>query len=74
MLGRQFNKVFRRMNRKSKPYVKNIVPDISKSNELQRHAKAEEEFIHGKGVKRFGCGHVKVLDTLDQNVPPISRI
>ena len=36
MLGRQFNKVFSKMDWKSKPDVKNMMPNISKDRRFQK--------------------------------------
>ena len=43
LLKRQFNKVLKGMDRKSRPNVKNISSDISKNSDSQRKARIEEK-------------------------------
>jgi hypothetical protein len=43
LLGRKFNKVLKRMDRKSRPNVKNMQFDISKNNGFQRKEKSNEK-------------------------------
>src|SRR4030043_708505 len=62
LLAKQFSRVMKGINRRSKPNVKNMSPDIRKDNEGQRRTKAEETSEASKGVQCFGCegyGHIK---------------
>ena len=54
MLGRQFNKVIKRMDRNQRSNVKNISSDIHKSNEFGRK-RDEEKSTQGKGVQCHEC-------------------
>ncbi|XP_050888765.1 uncharacterized protein LOC127093915 [Lathyrus oleraceus] len=47
LLGRQFNKVLKGMDRKSRPNVKNISYDISKNNDFQRRTRTEDKSNQG---------------------------
>ena len=61
MLGRQFNKVIKRMGKNQRSNVKNIPSDIYKSNEVERK-RAEEKYSQGKGIQHHeyeGFGHWK---------------
>ncbi|XP_050878662.1 uncharacterized protein LOC127082468 [Lathyrus oleraceus] len=49
LLGRQFNKVLKIMDRMSRPNVKNMSFDISKNNDSHRKARREENPNQGKG-------------------------
>ena len=60
LLGKQFNKVLKRMDRRSRPNVRNIPFDIRKGSEYQR--KSEEKPSQSKGIQCHGCegyGHIK---------------
>src|SRR4051812_31849231 len=62
MLGKQFNKIMRRMHQKSRPNVKNISSNINGSSDSGRGAKPEEKYNHSKGIQCHGCegyGHIK---------------
>src|SRR3954468_9997438 len=62
MLGKQFNKIMRRMHQKSRPNVKNISSDINGSYDSGRGAKPEEKYNHNKGIQCHGCegyGHIR---------------
>lgn len=62
LLGRQFNKVLKRIDRKSRPNVKNIPLDITNTNEFQRRTRIEERLNKGKGIQCHGCegfGHIR---------------
>ena len=54
MLGRQFNKVMKRMDRNPRSNVKNISSDIHKSNEMGRK-RSEEKYSQGKGIQCHEC-------------------
>ena len=54
MLGRQFNKVIKKMDRNPRSNVKNISFDIFKSNEVGRK-RDEEKSTQGKGIQCHGC-------------------
>ena len=61
MLGKQFNKVIKRMDKNPRSNVKNISFDILKSNEFGRK-RAEEKSTQGKGIQCHGCegfGHIR---------------
>ncbi|KAL3034124.1 hypothetical protein AAZX31_02G175300 [Glycine max] len=60
LLGKQFNKVMNRMDRRQKPHVQNIPFDIRKGSEYQK--RSDEKPSHNKGVQCHGCegyGHIK---------------
>src|SRR4030043_660965 len=62
LLAKQFSRVMNGINRRSKPNVNNMSPDIRKDNEGQRRTKAEETSEASKGVQCFGCegyGHIR---------------
>src|SRR3954464_7201440 len=62
MLGKQFNKIMRRMDQKPRPNVKNISSDISRSYDSGRRTKPEEKYNHSKGIQCHGCegyGHIR---------------
>ena len=59
LLGKQFNKVLKRMDRRQKPHVRNIPFDIRKGSEYQK--KSDEKPSHSKGIQCHGCegyGHI----------------
>ena len=55
MLGRQFNRLLKKMDVRSKANVKNISPDISKSNNAGRRTRSEENPKEGKEVQCYEC-------------------
>lgn len=55
LLGRKFNKVFKRIDRKPRPNVKNMSFDIIKNNDFQRKARTKEKLNQGKGIQCHGC-------------------
>ncbi|XP_058771038.1 uncharacterized protein LOC131644531 [Vicia villosa] len=62
MLGKQFNKIIRRMDQKPRPNVKNISSDTNRSYDSGRRAKPEEKYNHSKGIQCHGCegyGHIR---------------
>lgn len=62
LLGRQFNKVMKRVNLKSRGDVKNNFFDISKSNGLGSKSRYEEGSSQSKGVQCHECegfGHIR---------------
>jgi hypothetical protein len=62
MLGRQFNRLLKKMDVRSKANVKNISSDISKSNNVGRRARSDEKPKEGKEVKCYECdgyGHIR---------------
>jgi hypothetical protein len=62
MLGRQFNKLVKKMDERSKANVKNIASDISKSNNIGRRTRSDEKPKEGKGVQCHECdgyGHIR---------------
>jgi hypothetical protein len=62
MLGRQFNKLLKKMDVRSKENVKNISSDISKSNNAGRRARSDEKLKEGKEVQCYECdgyGHIR---------------
>src|SRR3954468_22461063 len=62
MLGRQFNKIMRRMDQKSRPNVKNISSDTNRSYDSSRKVKPEEKYNQSKGIQCHGCeghGHIR---------------
>ena len=61
MLGRQFNKVIKRMDMNQRSNVKNIPSDIYKSNEVG-WKRAKEKYSQGKGIQCHECegfGHIR---------------
>ena len=48
MLGRQFNRLMKKMDVRSKANVKNITSDISKSNNAGRRTRSDEKPKEGK--------------------------
>ena len=50
MLGRQFNRLMKKIDVRSKANVKNIASDISKSNNFGRRTRSEEKPKEGKEV------------------------
>ncbi|MCH87884.1 gag-protease polyprotein, partial [Trifolium medium] len=62
LLGRQFNKVVRRMDRRPRSNVKNIPFDISKNVSSQKKPKTDEKTNQGKCVQCHECegyGHIR---------------
>jgi len=62
LLGKQFNKVMRRMDRKTKGNVPNIRFDISKSANNFRRTKTDDKVGQSKGVQCHECegfGHTR---------------
>lgn len=60
LLGKQFNKVLNRMDKRQKPHVQNIPFDIRKGSEYQK--RSDEKPSHSKGIQCHGCegyGHIK---------------
>lgn len=55
LLRRQFNKVMKRMDMKSRSNVKNNSSDISKSNDFGRKPNSEEKSSQSKGIQCHGC-------------------
>jgi hypothetical protein len=56
MLGRQFNKFVKKIDKKGRPNVKNI------SSDIRKRSTSEEKFNQGKGIQCYGCegfGHVR---------------
>lgn len=63
LLGRQFNKVLKRIDKKSRPNVKNIPFGIMNNNDFQKRTRIEERSNKGKGIQCHGCegfGHIRV--------------
>jgi hypothetical protein len=50
LLGRQFNKVLKRVDMRPRSNVKNMLPDISKNGNFQRKARVDEKTNQGKGI------------------------
>src|ERR1044072_1674596 len=68
LLGRKFNKAFKRLDRKSRPNVLDKMSDNFKRNDnfrkpgIQRKAKEEERPSRNKGIQCHECegyGHIK---------------
>jgi hypothetical protein len=62
LLGRQFNKVLKKMDKRPKPNVKNMSFDIKKNASSQRKAKIDENINQGKGIQCHECegfGHIR---------------
>ncbi|MCI15576.1 gag-protease polyprotein, partial [Trifolium medium] len=62
LLGRQFNKVLKRMDRRPKSNVQNIKFDISKQTNTQRRTRIDEKTSQLKGVQCHECegyGHIR---------------
>ena len=62
LLGRQFNKILKRMDVRSKSNVKNNSFDISRPNDAGRRTKSEEKSKEGKGIQCHECegyGHIR---------------
>src|ERR1043165_211005 len=55
MLGRQFNRIIKRMDQKPKSNVKNISPDTSRSYGSSRRAKPEEKGNQRRGIQCHLC-------------------
>ena len=63
MLGRQFNKLIKRIDPKSRSNVKNIPSDISRTYDSNRRSKSEEKGSQSRGIQCHGCegyGHIRV--------------
>ncbi|KAI5424816.1 hypothetical protein KIW84_030848 [Lathyrus oleraceus] len=61
MLGRQFNRLLKKMDVRSKANVKNIASNISKSNNARRRTRSDEKPKEGKGVQCHECDGVNRL-------------
>ncbi|XP_058783024.1 uncharacterized protein LOC131657673 [Vicia villosa] len=62
LLGRQFNKVLKKIDWKSKPNVKNKYLDISRAQDGDKKSNTEEQSNQGKGVQCQECegyGHIR---------------
>ncbi|CAJ2644227.1 unnamed protein product [Trifolium pratense] len=62
LLGRQFNRVMKRMDKKSKFNVPSIKLDINKQTNDQRRARSDEKTSQSEGVQCHECegyGHIK---------------
>ncbi|XP_045799072.1 uncharacterized protein LOC123893185 [Trifolium pratense] len=62
LLGRQFNRVMKRMDKKSKFNVPSIKLDINKQTNDQRRARSDEKISQSEGVQCHECegyGHIK---------------
>ncbi|MCI21247.1 gag-protease polyprotein, partial [Trifolium medium] len=62
LLGRQLNKVLRRMDRRPRTNVKNIPQDISRNNNFQKKTKTDEKPNQGESVQCHECesyGHIR---------------
>ena len=70
MLGRQFNRLMKKIDVRSKANVKNIASDISKSNNIGRRTRSDE---NPKKKKEFSAMNVMGMDTLELNIGPTSR-
>lgn len=61
-LGRKFDKVLKKIDRKLRLNVKNIPLDIRNTSNFQRRSRTEERSNKGKGIQCHGCegfGHVR---------------
>lgn len=61
LLGIQFNKVLKRMDKKSRQNVNNNSSDINKNNDFQRRTRTKEKYNQVKGIQCHGCegfGHI----------------
>src|ERR1044072_1368422 len=62
MLGRQFNKLIKRIDPKSRSNVKDITSDISRSHDSSRRSKSEDEGSQSREIQCHGCegyGHIR---------------
>ncbi|XP_045810770.1 uncharacterized protein LOC123905185 [Trifolium pratense] len=62
LLGRQFNRIMKRMDKKSKFNVPSIKLDINKQTNDQRRARSDEKTSQSEGVQCHECegyGHIK---------------
>ncbi|MCH94353.1 gag-protease polyprotein, partial [Trifolium medium] len=62
LLGRQFNKVLKRMDRRPRTNGKNPTQDISKSTGFSRKPKSDEKSSQSKGIQCHECegyGHIR---------------
>src|ERR1051325_3162402 len=55
MLGRQFNKLIKRIDPKSRSNVKDIPSDINRSYDSSRRSKSEEKGSQSREVQCHGC-------------------
>jgi len=55
LIGRQFNNILKRMDRRRRPNVKNISSDIGKNSDSQIKTKAKEQPNQGKALQCYGC-------------------
>src|ERR1043165_5862172 len=62
MLGRQFNKLIKRIDPKLRSSVKNIPSNISRTYDSNRRSKFEEKGSQSRGIQCHGCegyGHIR---------------
>src|ERR1051325_3438743 len=62
MRGRQFNKLIKRIDPKSRTNVKDIPSDINRSYDSSRRSKSEEKGSQSSGIQCHGCegfGHIR---------------
>ncbi|MCI51611.1 gag-pol polyprotein, partial [Trifolium medium] len=62
LLGRQFNKILRKVDRRPRTNIENICLDISKNASTQRESGTDEKTSQGKGVQCHECegyGHIR---------------
>src|ERR1051325_2406022 len=62
MVGRQFNKLTKRMDQKPRSNVKNISSNIIRSYDSSRRTKPEEKGNQSRGIQCHGCegyGHIR---------------
>ena len=69
LLGKQFTKILKSLDRRVKPNVKNISYDISKEENFQENTLKERPIK----AKPFNAMSVKILVTSNLNVPLFSR-
>ncbi|MCI06303.1 gag-pol polyprotein, partial [Trifolium medium] len=55
LLGRQFNKVLKRMDRRPKTNGRNFTPDTNRSGGTQRKTKPDEKTSQNKGIQCHEC-------------------
>ncbi|MCI04313.1 gag-protease polyprotein [Trifolium medium] len=63
LLGRQFNKILKRMERRPRPNARNIRFDISKQGSTPKKTRNDEKENQGKGVQCHECegfGHIRL--------------
>ena len=59
MLGRQFNRLMKKMDVRSKANVKNIASEISKSNNIGRRTRSDEKPREVQCYECDGYGHIR---------------